>query len=242
MRRLVFLVLTAAFTGLAGLAASAAPSAETGRFALHGTVTRVVDGDTLDVRLIGGRRERIRLIGIDTPELRPAGCFASEAAARARELAQGKRVRLFGDATQATRDRYGRLLAYVVLPDRSDLGRRLISEGFGYVYVYARPFQRLPTYRAAGQLAEVRGRGLWSACATGTPLPLPLPLPLPPPPPPPPSVGNCAASYPGVCIPPPPPDLDCAEIAHVRFQVRHDVPDADPHRFDGDRDGIGCEA
>jgi hypothetical protein len=49
---------------------------------------------------------------------------------------------------------------------------------------------------------------------------------------------NCDASYPGVCIPPPPPDLDCAEIPYRRFQV---LP-PDPHNFDRDADGIGCES
>jgi hypothetical protein len=63
----------------------------------------------------------------------------------------------------------------------------------------------------------------------------------PPPPPPPPSGGKCAASYPTVCIPPPPPDLNCGDIPYRNFRVRWDVPDPDPHHFDGDRDGIGCE-
>jgi hypothetical protein len=63
----------------------------------------------------------------------------------------------------------------------------------------------------------------------------------PPPPPPPPSGGKCAASYPTVCIPPPPPDLDCGEIPYRNFRVRWDVPDPDPHRFDGNHDGVGCE-
>ncbi|MGJ3248415.1 MAG: hypothetical protein ACFE0I_20325 [Elainellaceae cyanobacterium] len=48
---------------------------------------------------------------------------------------------------------------------------------------------------------------------------------------------GCDSSYPTVCIPSPPPDLDCGEIPHRRFQVRQ----PDPHRFDGDKDGIGCE-
>jgi len=64
----------------------------------------------------------------------------------------------------------------------------------------------------------------------------------PPPPPPPPSGGKCAASYPTVCIPPPPPDLDCGDIAFRNFSVRWDVADPDPHRFDGNRDGVGCES
>jgi hypothetical protein len=63
------------------------------------------------------------------------------------------------------------------------------------------------------------------------------PVPAPPPPPP----GNCAASYPTVCIPPPPPHLKCSDIPYANFLVRWDVPHPDPHHFDKDRDGIGCE-
>ena len=63
----------------------------------------------------------------------------------------------------------------------------------------------------------------------------------PKPPPPPPS-GKCAASYPTVCIPPPPPDLDCGDIPYRNFKVRWDVANPDPHHFDGNRDGVGCES
>lgn len=62
-----------------------------------------------------------------------------------------------------------------------------------------------------------------------------------PPPPPPPGGGKCAASYPTVCIPPPPPDLNCGDVSYRNFRVRWDVADPDPHHFDGDHDGIGCE-
>ena len=64
----------------------------------------------------------------------------------------------------------------------------------------------------------------------------------PPPPPPPrtsaPPARNCDPSYPTVCIPPPPPDLDCGDIPYRNFPVRP----PDPHRFDADNDGIGCES
>jgi hypothetical protein len=50
--------------------------------------------------------------------------------------------------------------------------------------------------------------------------------------------GNCDPSYPTVCIPPPPPDLNCADVPYTNFKV---LP-PDPHHFDGDKDGIGCEA
>ncbi len=190
----------------------------------------VVDGDTLDVRLAGGRRERIRMIGIDAPELSPAECLGSQARTRARQLVQGKPVRLIGDASQATRDRYRRLLAYVTFSGRRDLGRQLVAEGFATVYVYDRPFGRVSGYRAAERTAKSGARGIWTRCAAETA------------PPPPPRGGSCAASYPDACIPPPPPDLDCGEITHKRFRVRHDVSDPDPHGFDGDQDGVGCES
>jgi hypothetical protein len=52
---------------------------------------------------------------------------------------------------------------------------------------------------------------------------------------------SCHPSYPTVCIPHAPPDLDCSEISHRNFAVRHDVADPDPHGFDGNKDGVGCQ-
>jgi len=52
------------------------------------------------------------------------------------------------------------------------------------------------------------------------------------------SENTCDPSYPDVCIPPWPPDLDCGEIRYTNFKVLQD----DPHGFDGDKDGIGCES
>ncbi len=82
--------------------------------------------------------------------------------------------------------------------------------------------------------------------ATRTKAPMPTRTPAPviiaPTSPPPvvvaPPAGNCDPSYPGICIPPPPPDLDCPDIPYRRFTV---LP-PDPHRFDADHDGIGCES
>lgn len=64
----------------------------------------------------------------------------------------------------------------------------------------------------------------------------------PPPTQPPQGGSNCHPSYPDFCIPPPPPDLDCPDVGRSDFTVRHDVPDPDPHRFDADHDGVGCES
>ena len=219
------LVLLALGLAAAVVAASARPAREAA-FMLRGTVTHVVDGDTLDVRLDGGRHERVRLIGIDTPER--GACLSGPATAQARRLADDKRVVLRGDATQATRDRYGRLLAYAWVHGR-DVGYQQVTSGLARVYVYARPFQRLSAYRRAERVGRARSQNVWRGCGT----------PIAPPPPTTPTDprANCDASYPTVCIPPPPPDLDCAEVAHVAFAVRG----TDPHGFDGDGDGVGCE-
>src|SRR5689334_4640170 len=84
------------------------------------TVVRVIDGDTVDVRL-EGQVVRLRLIGIDTPEVvdprRPVECFGREASARAHELLDGQTVAVESDPTQGDTDRYGRLLRYIWLSD-----------------------------------------------------------------------------------------------------------------------------
>ena len=54
--------------------------------------------------------------------------------------------------------------------------------------------------------------------------------------------GALGCAYPTVCIPPPPPDLDCGDIPYRSFTVLWNVPDPDPHHFDGDKDRIGCES
>ncbi|HSC90679.1 MAG TPA: thermonuclease family protein [Gaiellaceae bacterium] len=120
------------------------------------TVSRVADGDTLVVRLAdGGARERVRVLGIDTPEL--GDCGADEAAAATRSLALRRRVSLRGDSTQARRDRFGRLLAYVELPGGRDLGLELLRRGLARVYVYGRrPFERVADYRRAAAAGRTR--------------------------------------------------------------------------------------
>ncbi len=162
---LLVLVVTAAV-----VAASAQPAPERA-FTYRGTVSYVVDGDTIAVRLANGRRERVRLIGIDTPER--GACLAAQATAQARRLAHGKRVVLRGDATQDTRDRYGRLLAYAWVGGR-DLGYQQVAAGLAQVYVYDRPFQRLSSYRRAEQIGRGRPQNVWRGCAAPPATPPPL--------------------------------------------------------------------
>jgi micrococcal nuclease len=120
---------------------------------------RVVDGDTLE--LDGG--ERVRLIGVDTPETvdprRPVQYFGKEASAFTRRLAQGKTVRLEYD--QDTRDRYNRTLAYVYLPDGTLLNAELIRQGYGHAYTRF-PFRYQEQFLALEREAREQGRGLWA--------------------------------------------------------------------------------
>jgi endonuclease YncB( thermonuclease family) len=183
-------------------------------------VTRVVDGDTFVAKLDNGTTTRVRLIGINTPEL--GACYGYKAGTRARTLALEKRVLLKGDATQDTRDRYGRLLAYAWIGGR-DLGYRLMYGGFGRVYVYETAFSRLSAYRSAQSSARSAGRGLWGACGTPTATP---------------PANACHPGY-SPCLPIV-SDLDCADVrAMGAAPVR--VLGSDPYRLDGDNDGWGCE-
>jgi micrococcal nuclease len=127
-------------------------------------VTRVVDGDTVEVWL-DGREEDVRYIGIDTPETvkpgAPVDCFGPQASAFNHRLVEGRRVRLVFDTER--RDQYGRLLAYVYLGDRF-VNAELIRRGL------ARTLNIPPNDRFAGRLKRLEiaaaraGRGLWSAC------------------------------------------------------------------------------
>lgn len=125
------------------------------------TCVRVVDGDTLV--LDGG--ERVRLIGVDTPELhhprKPVEYFAQEASDYVRRRVQGQRVRLEYD--QQRRDRYGRTLAYVFMADGTFLNLRIIEQGYGFAYTKY-PFRSdyMARFRAAERAARVGSRGLWA--------------------------------------------------------------------------------
>jgi micrococcal nuclease len=139
--------------------------------ALPATVVHVVDGDTLDVEVAGGSRERVRLLGVDTPETvkpnTPVQCFGPEASRHTKDLLPpGTGVLLQRD--EEPRDRYGRLLAYLWRArDHRFVNRDLVAEGF------ARTLSIEPNtaYRAtlsADQDAARRARaGLWGACAPG---------------------------------------------------------------------------
>jgi endonuclease YncB( thermonuclease family) len=212
--------------------AHAAPIASPARLA------RVVDGDT--IVLAGGAR--VRLLQIDTPEPGTGECY-SRAATRdlRRLLPAGSPLALERDPRLDEVDAYGRLLRYVWRRG-VNVNLQLVRDGSATVWLYhgerGKYAERL---LAAGRAARAAKRGLWGACpravwnpygpattgggsGDGTLRPA--------------AGGGCDPSYPDVCIPPPPPDLDCADIPYRNFRVRP----PDPHRFDGEGDGLGCES
>ena len=184
-------------------------------------VVRVIDGDTIEVDLNGGLYN-VRYIGIDTPETkhptRGVEPYGLEAAERNRQLVEGKTVYLEKDVSEM--DKYDRLLRYVYVDDVM-VNAVLVQEGYAQVSTYPPDVKYTEEFLKLQRQAREEGRGLWA----GMPVE---------------SEGDeevCDPSYPTVCIPPPPPDLDCSDIPHREFKV---LP-PDPHRFDGDKDGVGCE-
>ena len=145
-------------------ASSPTTIARAGAGAMLWPVVGVTDGDTIRVR-VDGRTERVRVIGIDTPELTGAGapeCFAQQAASAMQSLAQSRSV-----ALEADRDRHGRLLRHVVLADGRLAAQVLIAGGFGREYTYAADYRHQAAFRNAQAQARSAARGIWSsACAT----------------------------------------------------------------------------
>ena len=133
-------------------------------------VVRVVDGDTLVVT-IDGREERLRYIGVNTPETvkpnSPVECYGKQASRANAALVEGRTVLLEKDISE--RDRYGRLLryVYVAVPGESDLvfvNLRLVEEGYAQTTTYPPDVRYEQTFRAAQRAAREARRGLWGAC------------------------------------------------------------------------------
>lgn len=165
-------VLIAAAGALAGcdviqLAQSASePAPEVVEVAEVVEVVAVVDGDTIDVRTDDGT-ERVRLIGLNSPEIGRDGsqneCYAEEARDVLNELLYGHDVQLAADPTQADRDVYGRLLRHVFLDGRS-AAVEVIAAGAAYEYTYDADYEHQAEHIAAEDDAAGAARGLWGAC------------------------------------------------------------------------------
>ncbi|MFW5473016.1 thermonuclease family protein [Knoellia sp. CPCC 206450] len=128
-------------------------------------VVGVTDGDTIKVR-VGASTERVRVIGLDAPELKGDECWAQKASSKMQSLVQSRSVRLVADPTQDDRDRYGRLLRHVVTEDGRLAAQVLIEGGFAKEYTYRNAYEHRGDYLAAQKRAQARKVGVWSAACS----------------------------------------------------------------------------
>jgi micrococcal nuclease len=193
-------------------------------------VLQVIDGDTIEVE-IDGQAYRVRYIGMDIPGQDTP--FHQEATGANAALVADQDVWLEKDVSETDAD--GRLLRYVHVGDTM-VNEALLRQGYARVATYPPNVKYQDRLLAAQQAAQAAGLGLWAqavvAPTPAEPLPVqPVATVVPAPP------SNCDPSYPDVCIPPPPPDLNCGDVAYRRFTV----VGSDPHGFDNNKDGVGCE-
>lgn len=130
-------------------------------------VVRVVDGDTIVV----SPNEKVRLIGVDTPETahpkKAVECFGKEAKQFTRDAVEGKAIRLVLDKINTKRqhkDKYGRTLAYAYLDDGTMLNRELVRQGYAHAYTRF-PFRYLGEFRELERQARNQPAGMWTSCA-----------------------------------------------------------------------------
>jgi micrococcal nuclease len=131
-------------------------------------VLSVADGDTITVDM-EGKKERIRFIGVDTPEVAHNSgevnqCYAQRAKAFVEAAIDGKRVKLVADEKGTNRDRYGRLLRYVYNYQNISIDEQLVSEGYGFA-VDGFTYGRKEAYLGLMDQAEKSRKGLWGICS-----------------------------------------------------------------------------
>ena len=129
-------------------------------------IIRVVDGDTVIVKYKGDD-ERVRLVGLNTPEARAVNgrvveCFGKEASAKAKEvLLPGQEVIFEYDTSQSKRDKYGRLLGYIFFADGQNFAKKMIRDGYGYEYTYhGRAYKYQKEFKEAQKYAQEHKIGL----------------------------------------------------------------------------------
>lgn len=165
-RRLAVLLLLAALIAGCDVADIESDDSGGGGAENEGEVVRVVDGDTIHV-MVGGVREKVRYIGVDTPETvhprKGVECFGKRASAYNGRLVDGERVRLVTDVEQ--RDRYGRLLAYVYrVRDGRFVNAALAREGYALALTIPPNVRFADRFARLTREARDADRGLWSAC------------------------------------------------------------------------------
>jgi len=131
---------------------------------LVGKVINVIDGDTIEVK-IENKVEKVRMIGVNTPELKDerkeVQCLAQKSKEYTKDNLLNKEVRIELDPTQGTHDKYGRILAYIFIDQNKSFNEILISEGYAYEFTYKIPYRYQDEFKKAQQVAQKNKVGLW---------------------------------------------------------------------------------
>ncbi|MEA2574457.1 MAG: micrococcal nuclease [Chloroflexia bacterium] len=215
---------------------------------------RVIDGDTIEV-LVQGRQARVRLIGMDAPETsQGSACYGKEATEKVEQLLAPVGERLLMEKDVSETDRYGRLLRYVWYETSSGpvmLNLELVKQGYARIATFPPDVKYEATFVQAEMVAREQKLGLWGDCSRPTE---------------PPAATATLAAQPASTVAEPPaasdttvpggsttlrydpngPDRDCGDFAtQAEAQVFFEAaggPGSDPHRLDGDHDGVACES
>lgn len=231
---------------------SIATSPATAPIADTALVVSITDGDTIRVRFADGREDKVRLIGIDSPE--PGQEHSQQATARLAELIEGRTVTLVTDVSD--RDRYGRLLRYIYVGE-TFVNLEMIRSGLAVAKRYEPDIAMAGELEAAQAGAELARVGLWASPAPpGSSAPTTIAanpptsiatlttsttsigviISIPPP-------SDCHPSYRGSCVPVGVSDVDCLGGSGngPYYTGRVEVIGSDEYGLDRDGDGIGCE-
>lgn len=127
-------------------------------------VVKVIDGDTFDIKTEKGKL-RIRMIGVDTPEIKDprkkVQCFAKESSKETKNILLNKYIKIENDNTQDRFDKYNRFLAYVYINDGELFNSYLIKNGFAHEYTYKIPYIKQKEFKELENEAREAKRGLW---------------------------------------------------------------------------------
>ena len=198
------------------------------------SIKAVIDGDTADVE-VAGVTTRIRMIGLNTPEV--GQCYFQESKNKAVALLSGKSVSLEYDASQGEKDKYGRTLAYIFLQDGTNFQETMIRQGFAEEYTYSKAYKYQSLFKAAENEAKSKNLGIWGSACTSPSQPAPSePVATPPPAVTTPSSYNCQSNT-----------YNCTDFSsHEKAQAVYDYciqqVGYDVHRLDSDDDGLACES
>jgi micrococcal nuclease len=115
--------------------------------------------------MMDGREEKVRMIGVDTPETvkpnSPVECYGVAASNFLKSYLKNQTVRLESDPINQNRDRYDRLLRYVYMKDGTLVNKKIISDGYGFAYL-SFPFTKAEEFATAQKDARLNNRGVWS--------------------------------------------------------------------------------